>query len=722
MIHDTIHSRTAGVSTLVAGSRSASVHRGRWLTLALLLGVVSTQLLLLWLQGCDDESPTGSPGPPDEGIVIGDTVTTELFLPAGAQYADSVTGLAFFFPEGAGGRLTRGDLRSGPERPWDGGAGFYIAYTGTEPVQIQIPHEERDCSVLLGYGTPRGAWTGGMRARWFALPVADTVRGGAGDSIRVWLSARLPEDDVICEAATAYWLLESPAGSATADSFQTVISLARQYIAAWLDSLDEETRATCTARMELELPPAFYPDGNYYSGFVRACPPDGGPIAQARIGLRPSATAGAIAHQVGHYVTHVLVGDGAFLFLEQGNAGNGGVGTLRGPTRPGQIEDYAYFHEWLLTGAIEGAGDPANPAEFFTPRIPRPDPATIDVPSLEGYGTLLLHGLTRHDSLRVSITGETVTVLVIGLDYAEIAAHVLAGGPATANTLWLAIEAYLQTLGMAERLPLLAAATGWTYYGLGQVIGRDEHPVANAQIWNLTRIAGREYFSSASPALSNGAGKFTILGLIPGASLLRVGTPGDTFEVPLSVVGTFGTIYPRSLGSIVAWANLDRLERLRIRLNLRFAPGGVDSLPYLAVNFIGRLEDTTAVFAERSIYLEEPRDFACADTLPPAQCWTAESLRIDYDLTTGQVSQLVVQLHNLDPAQTSLTLRARGRLQAVMEGSARVYFARLISAPADMVREQFAIELSGPAGEHYTERDLVSVNTQATIEILAYCG
>jgi hypothetical protein len=662
-------------------------------------------LALFALGGCSDEKSTG---PSDEPglFVLGRTTSTALHVAPGGRWADPVSGLRFVFPQGASGTITRGPIEEGPARPWPGGEGTYLAYDGDEPVLARLPAEPGGYPCLLAYGVPRGSWSDGWRMRWFAMP-----RVAEADSIDFRLATRPRTGSEACESSLYFWRVSLAPASSEMQAFDAEVALARGFLAAWLDSLDEPLRAECRARMEGALAPVFYPDGSYYAGFFRAC---GGPLAPLpRIGLRPGASAGEIAHQVGHYATHLLAGDEVYAALEIDAGFDPTLGTTR-LNRGGLIEDYARYHEYLLTGAIEGAGDPGDPAAFFAPQGAPPSSETLDIPSLQGYGVLLMHAVGRRDTTMTALSGATVTVPVVGLDYPALARGVIARGPATADDLRETISSCLAPLGLADRLPPLAAATGWCYRAVGRVVDRSGHGAAGIAVGGLVRVGERDYATPGAPALSDSAGVFQAHALAGGPSRLRARAEAIDFETPIAINWVKHTQTPVALGDLIAWGYLNSMDNLRINLSLQFATAGADTLTPFVFNQV--LADSQGVFAPDRISIDAPFEWPCG----PSACWVLDSLDIGYDLDTGAVDRLGVRAHDQTGAPASFALRLRHPLQAYMSNSKRVYLARMLGVDAADAREAFAVEMTDGAGARYTEADLRGGDIW--IEVRAYCG
>lgn len=673
-------------------------------------------LVACWVMGCsEDERPEPRQNPDDGTFRMADTAGVDLDLPSGSIYADPVSGLTLVFPEGASGRLVRGEILEGPDRPWDGGRGVYLSYDGDEAVQVRLAHAQGACELVLGYGLPHGSYAEGLRTRWFALPLADTLRTSAGDSLLVWLG--IPESPAggSCQGGVGHWFFEFPSGSALAETLAAASRAARPLIAAWLDSLSPATRAACEARIAGDLAPRFYPDGVYYSGFARPCA--GGRTPAARVGIGDAPSRARLARQLGHYFTHLLMGDERYAELEGNAPFDPGLGRHQSE-RHGLINDFAYLHEHLLTGGIAGAGDPAEPSLFFLPAIAAPDPAETDVPALEGYGVLLMHALMRREASMTNLLGEEIEVPIVGWDYAQLADGVIAAGATDVDELREAIASRLALTGDEDRLAVLAAATGWIYAAATTVIDTSGAPIMGATVRNVLDVAGHEY-SGAGQQQSGWDGRVRIDGLFPGGSMLRVATELESFDARLNIDWERATPAVLKLAYLAPWRELDRLTKLRIVLQLAVAPGGDPAGPTQTLRATLTLYDTDLDFSAEEIRRESAYHFPC-DPQDLKDCWVVDSLRVAYSLETGQVSELRFRLANERYPPMALRLRSRPGLFASMAGCNQVFFARLSGADAERVGEAVSLEMTDSLGVSYTETDLLGANN--AVEVYAYRG
>ncbi len=102
------------------------------------------------------------------------------------------------------------------------------------------------------------------------------------------------------------------------------------------------------------------------------------------MGLTPRADEHAVAHEVGHYMHHMLVGDARYLVIEDLAPTGHGLGQIHADRRT-ITEDIAYFGQFLLRGGVNSS-DPTEPGML----IPGVRPWMADAPSAEGMACCLL--------------------------------------------------------------------------------------------------------------------------------------------------------------------------------------------------------------------------------------------------------------------------------------------------------------------------------------------
>ena len=165
------------------------------------------------------------------------------------------------------------------------------------------------------------------------------------------------------------------------------------------------------------MQPHYEWDGLYYTGFWWRSLGSLGRIVRPTIHLKLTADASNVAHEAGHYFTHVLVGDDTWSVLEgQAPLWDTGHGPRDVVGREVLLEDYAYWSEWLLIGSVKSY-DLHDPYVIFGGL----SPLTVDFPSLEGFGAVMLASLTRTTpEMRHLINGRLTDVPVLGFTNAQV--------------------------------------------------------------------------------------------------------------------------------------------------------------------------------------------------------------------------------------------------------------------------------------------------------------
>lgn len=665
----------------------------------LLLALLVLAHLSGLLAGCSEDGAI-RPGGDASPFVVTESMSVVLNLAAGAERSDSLTGLTFRFPRGATGTLTTGTLAEAPDRPWDAGRGFYVTLDGAEPLELLLPHDSTGYEFLLGYGTPHGSHQEGRAERWYALPPDDTL--DAGDQSRLLFAlATSSEPGTDCEGGRHYWLCEFATGSEVAQELEDAIAEATELLAIWQDSLAATFAGVTGARTPAELPAMYFPDGSYYRGFRRSC--DSDQIAAApRIGLQAGATRGEIAHQIGHYLTHLLVGDEAYREIETHLPAVHGIGEFSAD-RAALTEDYAHFFAHILTGMIEGAADPAAPQSFFPGGAP--SPRDVDLPALDGFGTLLLHVLQRTDSTIVNVRGDTVRVPIVGLARDEIIRELIAPGLWSMDDFRDLVAGYLAASGREECLAPLAAAVGWLPSGWGQVVGRTWAPLGDAAVRAYTSVGGAEFYAASEPVLSDSLGWFIIRALFPGAQRLRVTTDTDVQEYELEAAWQNGTDRNVSINKLFLWPDLRTLNGLGVTLYLTFGIAAGDAATDSVFRAVGDMhcDGLQGIFERDGVYVPQPVNF---EEIDPQAAWVLDTLDISYSLETGEIVDYYIRARREVSGTHTLEVRAVDNPLIWIGGSRSLLISNLPGVPSERIQEQYDLTLTGPAGDVYTEDDL----------------
>ena len=532
-------------------------------------GVQPSPLALLLLACACHASLDGGDGTFDDRFEVGEAVSTAVASDTAVEIAEPVTGRTFVFPDGGQGTLTVAPITAGPDRPYPGGSGFRVEWTGNERVRIRVPDTD-GADYLLGYGVFTGAGNFDAEGgRWVHIPSSEKADGVLTFDLPVvfeaapvaeWESQTASGQSLVAQPLSRwrgysyFWLtLVTPTASA-AENQALVVATADGFMSNWLMALPAAMRERAVAETSGRLRPRYFYDANYYIGFTRYL---WGDTVTPMVGLvvrnEPvDERAGAVAHEVGHYMTHVLVGDERYRVIED-RAPDAGHGILDRWGRGTVTEEYAYFSQYFLLGRV-GTADPTNAFAMFG-ASKRPYPASTDYPGIEGFGCLLLAALHRTEAeVYAIVSGKREPVPVIGASFGEIAG-IIAVGAADMDALRAAVEAFLASRGQADRLPALAERIGWSYWGTGTVVDADGKPLSGARLTSISRVGGDEYGMQPGDVATTGpSGAFTLARIFPGPSILRVEAGGSTVDVPIDIAWTLPTDEGVDLETITAVA------------------------------------------------------------------------------------------------------------------------------------------------------------------------
>lgn len=508
---------------------------------------ISASILILW--GCSDWN-----NPDDDEInqdlwKIGETTYHNVYETNSAIIFDESTGYSFRFPYGADGVLEVGEIKSGPEAPFEGEM-IYVDYDGEDIIELMIPLEDESYTYVMGYGSDFGSFSdeNGYDDHWQGLCPIDTV-----DGIGVFV-LMMPFDENLKSTQRNGWkgynhyyvskLSSSSTFAANMSDFQCqVVDYANNII----DSLNGTLKSTVNQKWLTSHQPKFLFDGNYYKGFFYL---PGKYMILPRISVSEDANFENIAHETGHYMHHLIAGDAAFkTIFESIPSGEHGPAVLH----DGRItigEDYAYFFEYFLTGSVK-SWDPTIPRVMFNKENPR----NVDFPSLEGFGCAFLASLQqKNKSILDFETGLSVDMPVVGLSFSDIFG-LISLGATNINELRSDVETYLSGSSETDKLTVILHRLGWRYMGHLKVVNQVGDPMPAVDVKFVAKVAGYpDYVEEIKTTDDEGNVEFSRC--FGGNSYLRVIHDGDSTDVPIVISWAHPTNKPVELGE-VAVTSLD---------------------------------------------------------------------------------------------------------------------------------------------------------------------
>lgn len=253
-----------------------------------------------------------------------------------------------------------------------------------------------------------------------------------------------------------------------------------------------------------------------------------------------------VAHEVGHYLTHILAGNAKFRAIAQVAPDIHGVGDLHSLRRT-ICEDYAYYNQFALTGTLNG-GDVASGAWVGRLKGGKQLPKDIDYPSIEGFACALMAGMTvatKYDFTNKAVAFDTTSgadvpgvALVTGADRSvgisrgEIY-RAFKSGATNIRELLPALQGLLTNDKQRLKFQAMAEQMGWSYHGVGVVQDKNGNKLAGAELYPKL-MDGQNMAFRLFTVNTDLDGKFELKRAYPGSYVLSVKTFYDKFDVPFT--------------------------------------------------------------------------------------------------------------------------------------------------------------------------------------------
>ena len=490
--------------------------------------VLLVSLMLLQITSCKKE-----PAVEDEYFDIVSSKKYMIESTAGFKVEDELSGSTFSFPSGGSGDLTVSTLSGGPVLNDPEAVRFMVDYSGSGQIEMLIPVTAAYTQAYV-YGPITGASVKPNIGEfsWGVMIEQDTVDG--------YLRFLLDPGDLEPGTKSTVKKYSPPESkyfaitnlskdSGTWTKLVAFYNSIKQVVTIWLDALPESEATRLRALMADEMKFDVRSSGsNYYQHFNNWVWGK-----NAIFYLKPETTLAGIAHETGHYMTHLLCGYNQYSQIydripkEYWGLG-GSIDHLFGTHIDGRLyvlEDYAHFSEFLVLGTLEDH-DLYNVASvnYFSQAIAG-DPAQKDYPCYEGFGAAMLAALMRTQSEIYTFDikdKKKVKVPVVGASLGDVIQRVIAHGSRDVNELYINCLAYLADLGgdQPDKWPAMLEPLGWSYYGSGYLVDKEDKKLEGVFVRPVV-IAGEEYPGDLSSA-TDAEGKFSVKGLPPGNSVLRV--------------------------------------------------------------------------------------------------------------------------------------------------------------------------------------------------------
>ncbi len=483
---------------------------------------------------CSSDSPTSDKNGKDDAgdsIKTGDVKTYAVDSTGSLIVRDTVSGMSFSFPEGAAGTLSVAPVTASPEIGIEA-AKVAVSYTGDDTVEILVPKTVGGEDMAFVYTRRTGVMVDDFDGEysWWGVPSA----GERDGSVVFPLSHLMADSETAKTAAGAanhsivLAIASFPPNSPTAQRTAALRTSVEQCVNWWLDNLPSDLSSAVRAQVEgdMKYGIAFTSSGNAYDHIGSMF----GPKAVIELCISDDSEKAAnihtVAHEVGHYMHHLLVGTRRYEeCLDRmprhwwGGIKAHGYADYREP-RLYVVEEYAFLSDALITGTVD-ATDITQPFTRVIFESKQPDER--DFPSHEGFGVLLFGALYRSVPEVTCFWPKSpkIAAPVVGAPVGDILALV-ASGARDVNELRSAVQNYLDTR-RADRfkLPAMLEPLGWSYNGVGFVKDTNGDPVAGAIVSSICQDGEREYRAGYStPTLASG--EFTLPRIYPGTNNLRI--------------------------------------------------------------------------------------------------------------------------------------------------------------------------------------------------------
>jgi len=510
-------------------------------------------ILLVFIQCKPEKNLEGTGDTPPVPVTVGTSKDYSINSTTPTTVKDDITGLTFQFPQGGNGKLIVTALVDAPVIGVMAKK-FTVDFTGSTPVQLLASNNNNEIGILYFYGSMTKASINGKNKQtgwWQVSEYTETV-----DQLIYTLNS--PNSTLKAASKNMYAFESITKNSTEAEKFVQIKTTVKQVIDTWLNAMPSDLATTARSRINgnYKYNVNLSGDGSSYlagnSLLFRNC---NFYFKLSTVELR------TIAHEVGHYLSHVLLGydkymeiygkfPSDFIGCQISHAPGDNIGR-----NAGTLEDFAYFSEYLITGAVDMGYDFSNVKKLnnFADVTNNSFPKDIDYPGSEGYSAAMLISLQRKTDLIYCFDkawGQSKVSVVNAPT--EDAIAILAKGPRDVNETRTLIQSYLDSKGNSFKLNLspMMEPFGWSYNGQGKIVDKAGVPVEGAKAQVVYQDYNKEYRTFESPKTGKD-GVFVLPRIFPGTSNLRVYANNDSVQNAITVNWTEPTNKVVNLGNFV---------------------------------------------------------------------------------------------------------------------------------------------------------------------------
>jgi len=271
-------------------------------------------LVFVNLAGCSKDSPTSGGNGSVDGIKTGATTTYPIDAAAAVQVKEETSGLTFSFPDGGKGTLSVAPVTSSPDLGITAKK-VEVSYTGSGNVEVLVPKTAGGEDLAFVYTRRPGIMVDDFDGEysWWGIAPSEERDGSLVYSLSPVLeqgSAAKHAGVSASNGGVVLAIASLAAGSSEAARIASLRTSVAQAVEWWLANLPSSLASTARAQVEgnLKYGLVFTSSGNVYDHSRHTFGPDANIELCISSDLAKGANAHTVAHEVGHYMNHVLVG------------------------------------------------------------------------------------------------------------------------------------------------------------------------------------------------------------------------------------------------------------------------------------------------------------------------------------------------------------------------------------------------------------------------------
>lgn len=505
-------------------------------------------IILMLLTACPKESPV-EPG--NGAFEYGSS--TEYTINSSQQYVmyDSISKGLVIFPKGGNGilkiaRITSDKSNSLPSE----GIAFSLEYSGTEDFYFGIIRKTETEAILSIYSKPIFSMydTSSQEFVWISIPpennIGDTARfqifnPGESPKIQNFISQKFAK---VLSGDRRYFIhyTEELKVNASWKRIGVLEDLSKKIIADIISLLPTNIKDAVSSEVNGRLKiksfkPGFGTSGYAPWGLMGFKNPFMHPyVVYKTFFVTDYATESTAAHEMGHHISHAILGDDQFNALLAQSKGNHDLGLVQSGRN--MVEEWSHFSDYCMNIKIGRTGinkigyiiEEMNSLfknkqnEKFKGPLDSYNPRTLDWPSIEGFSTGLFSRLHSKETEIESHTkyGEKNDIPVIGLSYNQLY-EILCKKPMNVNDLLKEINNYIKNEEDNKKLTVVMERCGWSYNTKLKILDKSGKPLKNAKVENICKINKDNSFVS-DWSISDDNGFVNLARLFPRASVIRV--------------------------------------------------------------------------------------------------------------------------------------------------------------------------------------------------------